>query len=181
MYINRFVLSSFYEFLFPTLDIDALYRITDIKEKHLQADADAFVGILGFRLSMLYQHLDSLVAYLDDCHRARQTGCVQRCRACSCNDRIEFYAIHTVEYYLCACFCTLYGNGVPLCLYQDRNCLHFCYGISSVDMATIVPKLLQGAFALYCQKDTAGTWSVAFWMYESAKASSLPVKGTLSA
>ena len=42
---------------------------------------------------LLYQHLDGLVAYLDDCHRARQTGCVQRCNACGCNDRIELYAI----------------------------------------------------------------------------------------
>lgn len=39
-----------------------------------------------------------------------------------------------------------------------------CVSVSS--MATIVPKLLQGAVVLYCSIDAAGTWSVAFLMYE---------------
>ena len=78
---------------------------------------------------LLCQHLDGLVAYLDDCHRARQTGCVQRCNACGCNDRIELYAIRAVENNLCTCFCTFHVDGVALCLYQNRNSLHFCHGI----------------------------------------------------
>ena len=45
------------------------------------------------------------------------------------NDRVEYDAIQAIEYYLCACFRTLHGDGVALCLYQDRNCLHICYGI----------------------------------------------------
>jgi hypothetical protein len=43
-----------------------------------------------------------------------------------------------------------------------------CVSVSS--MATIVPKLLQGSVVLYCSIDAAGTWSVAFLMYESANA-----------
>ena len=110
---------------------------------------------------LLYQHLDGLVANLDDCHRARQTRSVQRCNACGCNDRIELYAICAIENNLCACFCTFHGDGVALCLYQNRNSLHFGYGIVP-SVATIVPKLLHGVLALYCPTDAAGTWSVAY-------------------
>ena len=90
---------------------------------------------------LLYQHLDGLVANLDDCHRTRQTRSVQRCSACGCNDGIELYAIRAVEYNLCACFCTFHVDGVALCLYQNRNSLHFCYicSIDSNNLTEIAP------------------------------------------
>lgn len=53
-----------------------------------------------------------------------------------------------------------------------------CVSVSS--MATIVPKSLQGFVVLYCSIDAAGTWSEAYSMHESSKAS-LSVEGTFSA
>ena len=117
------------------------------------------------RLSLLHQHLDGLVAYLDDCHRTRQTRSVQRCNASGCNDRVKLYAICAIEYNLCACFCSFHGDGVALCLYQDRTACTSAMASSSVS-GTIVPKLIQGEAVLYCSMDAAGTWSVAFHMFE---------------
>ena len=45
---------------------------------------------------------------------------------------------------------------------------------------TILPKPLQGAVALYCSRDAAGTWSVAEAIDEEVKASELVI-GTFSA
>ena len=42
--------------------------------------------------------------------------------------------------------------------------LDACVSVSS--MATIVPKSLQGFVVLYCSIDAAGTWSVAYSVYE---------------
>lgn len=56
--------------------------------------------------------------------------------------------------------------------------LDACVSVSS--MATIVPKLLQGAVALFCSMDAAGTWSVAFLMSELLK-TLYSVEGTFPA